>query len=605
LFRKNKEACVQNTINLGVFLLLAGGSALHAQQAAPVAPPSSAWTKVGGNLLSQNYSPLTQINRQNVAGLKAVWRARLDGSGVGAKYSGEAQPVVYEGVVYIVTGADDVFATSVKTGEVIWKYHADLDQTITTVCCGWTSRGLALGEGKVFIGQLDGRLLALDQKSGKTAWSIQAERWQEGYTITAAPLYYDGMVIVGFAGGENGTRGRVKAYDSKDGRLIWTFYTIPGPGEPGHETWPQDNDAWKHGGATVWQTPAVDPDLGLIYFTTGNPGPDFNGRIRPGNNLFSVSMLAVEAKTGKYRWHFQQVHHDIWDYDSPNPVILFDVTINGRVRKAAAEASKTGWVYILDRITGKPLIGIDEKPVVQEPRQLTSPTQPFPRGDAFVPHEMEIAPEDFPLVNQGRIFTPFWTDGVVAKPSPRGGANWPPSSYDPSTNYFYVCGSDSANIFKGGDENQAMPREGERFLGGAFGGAPLPGTGIFAALDMKTNRLVWRQSWKESCYSGSVTTAGGLVFVGRNDGRLTAMDSSNGKRLWEFQTGAGVNAPASVFEYEGDQYVVAYSAGNQFGGSPRGDSLWLFSLKGTLDPAPPASATVPPANAAPPAGRAQ
>jgi len=586
--------------------LLAGSSALYAQQSAPAAPPAGAWPKVGGNLFSQNYLPLTQINRQNVANLKAVWRARLDGSGVGAKYSGEAQPVVYQGVVYIVTGADDVFAISVITGEVIWKYHADLDQSITTVCCGWTSRGLALGEGKVFVGQLDGRLVALDQKSGETAWSIQAERWQEGYTITAAPLYYDGMIIVGFAGGENGTRGRVKAYDSKDGHLIWTFYTIPGPGEPGHETWPQDNDAWKHGGATVWQTPAVDPDLGLIYFTTGNPGPDFNGRIRPGNNLYSVSMLAVEAKTGKYRWHYQQVHHDIWDYDSPNPVILFDVTINGRVRKAAAEASKTGWVYILDRITGKPLLGIDEKPVAQDARQLTSPTQPFPRGDAFVPHEMEIAPEDFPLVHQGRIFTPFWTDGVVAKPSPRGGANWPPSSYDPSTNYFYVCGSDSANIFKGGDENPAAPREGERYLGGAFGGSPIPGTGIFAALDMKTNRLVWRQAWKDSCYSGSVATAGGLVFVGRNDGRLTAMDSSNGKRLWEFQTGAGVNAPASVFEYEGSQYVVAYSAGSQFGGSPRGDSLWLFSLKGTLEPVPPASATAPPAaNAAPAVRRVQ
>jgi len=591
---------LRNKINLSslsaLVVVLAGGSALYAQQSASAAPAAGAWLKAGGNLFSQNYSPLAQINRQNVANLKAVWRARLDGSGVGAKYSGEAQPVVYQGVVYIVTGADDVFAISVTTGEVMWKHHAHLDQSISTVCCGWTSRGLALGEGKVFVGQLDGRLVALDQKSGETAWSIQAERWQEGYTITAAPLYYDGMIIVGFAGGENGTRGRVKAYDSKDGHLIWTFYTIPGPGEPGHETWPQDNDAWKHGGATVWQTPAVDPDLGLIYFTTGNPGPDFNGRIRPGNNLFSVSMLAVEVKTGKYRWHFQQVHHDIWDYDSPNPVILLDVTINGRVRKAAAEASKTGWVYILDRITGKPLIGIDEKPVAQEPRQLTSPTQPFPRGDAFVPHEMEIAPEDFPLVNQGRIFTPFWTDGVVAKPSPRGGANWPASSYDPATNYFYVCGSDSANIFKGGDENQATPREGERYLGGAFGGSPIPGTGIFAALDMKTNRLVWRQAWKDSCYSGSVTTAGGLVFVGRNDGRLTAMDSSNGKRLWEFQTGAGVNAPASVFEYEGNQYVVAYSAGSQFGGSPRGDSVWLFSLNGALGPASPASAIVPAAS---------
>lgn len=597
-----KEAHLRNKINLELVLLLAGGFALYAQQSAPATPSAGAWLKTGGGLFNQNYSPLTQINRQNVSDLKAVWRARLDGSGVGAKYSGEAQPVVYQGVVYIVTGADDVFAVSVKTGEVNWKYHADLDQSITTVCCGWTSRGLALGEGKVFVGQLDGRLVALDQKTGETAWSIQAERWQEGYTITAAPLYYDGMVIVGFAGGENGTRGRVKAYDSKDGRLIWTFYTIPGPGEPGHETWPQDNDAWMHGGATVWQTPAVDPDLGLIYFTTGNPGPDFNGRVRPGNNLFSVSMLAVEAKTGKYRWHFQQVHHDIWDYDSPNPVILFDVMLNGRLRKAAAEASKTGWVYILDRITGKPLIGIEEKPVVQEPRQLTSPTQPVPRGDAFVPHEIEIAPEDFPLVNQGRIFTPFWTDGVVAKPSPRGGANWPASSYDPASNYFYVCGSDSANIFRGGEDNPKTPREGERYLGGAFGGAPIPGTGIFAALDMKTNRLVWRQAWKDSCYSGSVTTAGGLVFVGRNDGRLTAMDSSNGKRLWEFQTGAGLNAPGSVFEYEGDQYVAAYSAGSQFGGSPRGDSLWLFSLKGTLDPVAPAS-TAPPA--APVAARPQ
>jgi len=586
-----------NKTNVSVSALLIA-TALHAQSPASSAPPTGAWLKTGGNLYNQNFSPLAQINRRNVADLKAVWRTRLDGSGVGAKYSGEAQPVFYQGVVYVVTGADDVFATSVATGEVLWKYHADLDSSISTVCCGWTSRGLALGEGKVFVGQLDGRLVALDQKTGERAWSIQAERWQEGLTITAAPLYYDGLVIVGFAGGENGTRGRVKAYGAKEGRLVWTFYTIPGPGEIGHDTWPQDNEAWKHGGATVWQTPAVDPDLGLIYFTTGNPGPDFNGRIRLGDNLFSVSMVAVEARTGKYRWHFQQVHHDIWDYDSPNPVMLFDVMLNGRLRKAAAEASKTGWVYILDRITGKPLIGIDEKPVAQDPRQLTSPTQPFPRGDAFVPHEIDIAPEDFPLINQGRIFTPFWTDGVVAKPSPRGGANWPPSSYDPASNYYYVCGSDSINIFKGGVENQEMPREGQRFLGGAFGGSPIPGTGIFAALDVKTNRLVWRQAWKDSCYSGSMTTAGGLVFVGRNDGRLTALDSSSGKRLWEFQTGAGMNSPPIAFEYEGVQYVAAYSAGNQFAGSPRGDSLWLFSLKGTMGPASPASAALP---AGPPA----
>jgi len=571
-----------------VFLCLLAmtiGAAFPLPQKSEASATTDGWLKSGGNLFNQNYSPLAQINRQSVAGLKAVWRARLDGSGMNSKYSGEAQPVIHEGVIYIVTGADDVFAISVKTGKTLWKYQPSLDETISTVCCGWTSRGLALGEGKIYVGQLDGRLVALDEKSGKPTWSIQAERWQDGYPITAAPLYFDGLVIVGFAGGENGTRGRVKAYDAKDGHLVWTFYTIPGPGEIGHDTWPQDNDAWKHGGATVWQTPAVDPELGLIYFTTGNPGPDFNGRVRAGNNLFSVSMLALEAKTGKYRWHFQQVHHDLWDYDSPNPVILFDVKVNGRVRKAAAEASKTGWVYILDRITGKPLLGIDEKPVPQEPRQLTSATQPFPRGDAFVPHHVDIAPEDFPLVNQGRIFTPFWTEGVVAKPAPRGGANWPPSSYDPATNYFYVCGTDSANLFKAGELDKVPPPEGQRYLGGVFGGAPIPGTGIFAALDMKTNRLVWQQRWKEPCYSGSVTTAGGLVFVGRNDGRLTALNSATGKRLWEFQTGAGVNAPVSVFEYEAEQYIVAYSAGNLFAGSPRGDSIWLFSLKGTVEQA--------------------
>jgi alcohol dehydrogenase (cytochrome c) len=569
--------------------LSAAGVALDSQQRSPAfsaselaAPPRANWLKNGGNLFNQNYSPLTQINRDTVTGLKGVWRTHLNGSGVAMKYSGEAQPAVHEGTIYVVTGADDVFALSVKTGAILWTYKASLPDNISTVCCGWTSRGVAIGDGKVYVGQLDGKLVALDQRTGAPEWSIQAERWQNGYTITAAPLYYNGTVIVGFSGAENGTRGRVKAFDAKDGHLIWTFYTVPGPGELGHDTWPQNNEAWLHGGASVWQTPAVDPELGLIYFTTGNPGPDFNGRIRAGDNLFATSMVAIEAATGKYRWHFQQIHHDLWDYDGPSPVVLFDVMINGRLRKAAAEPNKAGWVYILDRTNGKPLIGIDEMPVPQEPRQATSRTQPIPRGDAFVPQSVDIAPEDYPLVNQGRIFTPFWKEAIVAKPGARGGANWPPSSYDPATNILYVCATDAANLFRGGEENQQITPEGQRYLGSAFGGAPLPAAGIFAALDMKTNRLVWQQRWKDSCYSGSVTTAGGLVFTGRHDGRLTALNSSNGKRLWEFQTGAGMNSPVSVFEYEGDEYVVAYSAGSLFAGTTRGDNVWLFSTKGTL-----------------------
>jgi quinohemoprotein ethanol dehydrogenase len=548
------------------------------------APPTTGWPTNGGDLFNRRYSPLTQINRDNVASLKAVWRTRLGGSGMGTRYSGEAQPLVYQGVIYLATGADDVFAISVESGEIVWTYKANLDQTIDVVCCGWTSRGVALGDGRVYVGQLDGKLVALDQRSGAVQWSVQAERWQEGFSITSAPLYVDGLVITGFAGAENGVRGRVKAFDADDGSLVWTFYTIPGPGEVGHDSWPRDNDVWRHGGASVWQTPAFDPELGLVYFSTGNPGPDFNGAVRAGDNLFSASIVAVDAKAGKYRWHFQQVHHDIWDYDAPSPVVLFDIEIGGRARKALAQPGKTGWVYILDRVTGQPLVGIDERSVPQEPRQATARTQPYPRGDAFVPQSVAIPPEGHRVVNQGRIFTPFWTQPLVAKPGQSGGANWAPSAYDPATGYLYVCASDRAGVFRGVDMGPETPPERQRYLGGAFGNVPFGVSGIFSALDMRTNTLVWQQQWPERCYSGSVATAGGLVFVGRSDGRLTALDSKSGDQLWAFQTGAGVNAPASVFEHRGQQHVIVYSAGNQFAGSPRGDSLWLFSLKGQLGP---------------------
>lgn len=575
-------------------LVCAGATAVvHVQSetAAPafsrtelVPPPTAGWPTNGGNLSNQRYSPLTEINRDNVARLKGVWRTRLRGSGIGPQYSGEAQPIVYDGVIYVATGADDVFAVSVETGRILWEYEAKLDPKIDSVCCGWTSRGVGLGDGKIFLGQLDGRLVALDQRTGKVAWSIQAERWQEGFTIPSAPLYYDGLVITGFAGGERGTRGRVKAFNAKDGTLVWTFYTIPGPGEIGHETWPKDNQLWQNGGAPVWHTPAVDPELGLLYFGTGNPGPDYNGVQRKGDNLFSVSTVALDAKTGKYRWHFQHVHHDIWDYDSTTPPVLFDLTVNGKLRKGVAQPSKTGWVYILDRATGKPLVGIDERAVPQEPRQGTAATQPYPRGDAFVPQSIDIAPEGTTLVNKGRIFTPFWKTPVPIKPAMSGGANWAPAAYDPQSGHLLVCASDRAVSFIAQDINGDRPPVGANYMGGTLV-RHLPLLGVFAAVDMRTNKLVWQQQWPDQCFSGVAVTAGGLAFVGRNDGRLTALDTSDGKRLWEFQTGAGMNSPVSVFQYKGRQYVVAYSAGNMLQGTTRGDSLWLFSLDGKLEPA--------------------
>jgi quinohemoprotein ethanol dehydrogenase len=515
--------------------------------------PTNAWITNGGNIFNQRYSPLTEIDRENVAELELVWRTHLNGSGMAGKYSGQAQPLVYAGIIYIPTGANDVFALDLESGKILWTHEAHLDDDNTAICCGWMSRGVAIGDGKIYSGQLDGKLVALDEATGDVVWSVQAESKEDGFSITTAPLYYDGLVITGFAGGDRAARGRVKAFDAQTGALVWTFYTIPGPGELGHHTWPQDNDTWKYGGAAVWQTPAVDPELGLVYFSTGNPGPDLNGSVRPGDNLFSVSIVAVDAKTGSYRWHFQQVHHDIWDYDSPNPVVLFDAVYDGVVRKGIAEVGKTGFVYLLDRETGEPLIGIEERPVPQEPRQATSRTQPYPIGDPVVPHEID------------------------------------------ETNLLFVCAHDGAGAYsteEGGAE-WLMPKPGERYFGGVYTRSGVPRRGIFAAVDVTTNRLAWRKQWADMCYAGSIVTRGGLIFVGRNDGRLTALDKKNGDLLWEFQTDAGIHAAPTTFEHEGEQYVVVLSAGAFFPNTTRGDSVWLFSLRGDSTPRPPSGAARP------------
>ncbi len=545
--------------------------------------PTTSWLTNGGNLYNQRYSPLTDINTDNVRELKGVWHIHLEGSGVGAPYSGEAQPIIHDGTIYIVTGANDVFAVDIDTGHIRWRYRSNLDPAISTICCGWTSRGVALGDGKLYLGRLDSKLVALNLTDGTVAWEISAARWQDGYTITGAPLFVDGKVITGFAGAEYGVRGMLRAFNASDGAPLWTFHTVPAPGERGAETWPADSDAWRRGGATVWHTPAVDPELGLLYFATGNPGPDFNGAVRAGDNLYSVSIVALNLEDGSYRWHFQQVHHDIWDYDAANPVVLFDLNHEGKHRKALAQAGKTGWVYILDRTSGTPLLGIDEVPVPQERRQLTAATQPQPVGDAFVPQAMEMPLYGYDFANQGKIFTPYFDRALPIKPSSFGAAVWAPSSYDPGSHTLFICAMDLIGLFVGGADDDAPV--GQQYLGGQFIYDNVR-NGIFAAMDLRTNKLRWRQRWRDSCYSGSTATAGGIVFTGQNDGRFVALDADNGDALWEFQTGAGVNAPPAVFEHHGKQYVAVYAAGALFAQSPPGDSVWLFALDGTLDELP-------------------
>lgn len=561
------------------------------------ADPRENWITNGGSLSNARYSPLDEIDTENVADLKGVWMTHLNGSGEATKYSAEAQPIVYQGVMYVVTGADDVFAVDVETGKKLWVYEAKLPEAIDTVCCGWTNRGVALGEGMVFLGQLDGTLVALDQQTGAVKWKAAIGKWQNGETITSAPLYYNGRVYSGLSGGEFGIRGRLTALDAKTGKVDWKFWTIPGPGEEGHETW-EGGEAWKKGGAPVWNTPAVDPELNMLYFSTGNASPDLNGSGRPGENLFAASIVALDATTGKYKWHFQEVHHDIWDYDAPSPVVLWNAEVDGEEVKGLSQPGKTGWLYMINRETGKPVHGIVEKKVPQDKeQQATWPTQPYPLTESFVPHEVsegdfeeikKLAEASFEgkklKIEQGDVFDPFNRNAKVLAPGPSGGTNWPPSSYNRNTGDVYICGISSyAGYMTEGAESHTGA--GDLYLSSVF---TLTGFGTYdgtlTAQDVNTGEIEWQREFEgESCYSGTVTTAGNLVFVGRSNGELTALDAETGDELWSFQTGAGANTTPTVFEWEGKEYLAFYAGGNSLAASAHGDNLWLFSLEGEME----------------------
>jgi alcohol dehydrogenase (cytochrome c) len=588
-------------VALGCVLLLGAPGPGVAQTAPNLREPANGdWLTVGGDWSASRYSALAQINTSNVSGLKGAWVTHL-GSGLATKYSLEGTPLVQNGSMYIASGNDDLFVLDATTGQLIWQYHSGIDQSINTVCCGWDNRGLALGQGLVFMGQLDGSMVALDQKSGEVQWKTQLEDWRNGYTITAAPLYYDGIIYTGVSGGDRGIRGRLTALDAATGEILWRFYTIPNPGEFGSDTWPSPNDpnpdkavVADHGGAGIWNTPTLDPDLGLIYFSTGNAGPDYDGSVRPGDNLFTASILALDAKSGQYKWHFQEVHHDIWDYDAPSPTILFNVTINGQPRKGIAEAGKTGFVYELDRTNGQPLVGIQEKPVPQEPLQATAATQPYPVGDALIPQCADPVPNFLTAC----IFDAFTNVPKVFVPGPNGGVNWANMSFDPQTNWLYATAGVRPSAF--------MQRK-YSLVNGLWVSAPGGGTplgakfyGTYTAYDPTTQKIVWQKKTPYSLNqgSGTLSTAGGLLFHGEPDGNFLALDAKSGDELFRWQTGSGADAPAVTYTVNGTQYVAIASGGVATQTtSANGDTIWAFSLNGSpngrLQPfaAPPPPAT--------------
>ena len=557
------------------------------------------WTTNGGNLTNDRFSSLDEINTENVKELKGDWMTKIGKNTTAAKFSAEGQALEYEGTIYIPDGADDVYAMDASTGKILWTYQPRLpaDPLGEVICCGWDNRGVALGDGMVFVSQLNGAQVALDQQTGKVKWSTPVVKPKSGFSITSAPLYYNGRVYVGGSGGEYGVRGRLTALDAKTGKVEWKSYTIPAPGEEGGDTWPK-NGSYKHGGAGIWNTPAVDPKTNTLYFSTSNAAPDWNGAERQGDNKWAASILAMDADTGKIKWGYQQVHHDLWDYDSPSPTLLFDAEMNGEQVEAVGEPSKTGWVYILDRETGKPIYPIPEVKVPQDPAQKTSATQPEPTIPPFSP--IQTSRESVKKVEESvasntpkqkvvptKIFQPMSTDPNAINLTPNsavGGDNWQPSSFNPEKDMYVVCSQEGV-LGVIAETNHTAYNEGETFEGGEIGGTTgFNAPGFLTAYDMSTGKIAWQKKFPESCYSGAVTTAGGLVFVGQNNGELQAYDIESGEELWSFQTGAGANTTVTPFEDEGEEKIAIYAGGNSLAATPHGENFWVFSLNGTMGP---------------------
>jgi len=515
-----------------VLLLILLTAALHAQTLPYERIVNSArepghWLTYSGNYSSHHYSPLAQINRLNVVRLQPKWIYQVRG-----REHFEAMPIVFDGVMYITDPPSDVTALDVRTGRPLWHYRRAIPEGIPA-CCGQVNRGVAVLDDLVYIATIDAHLVALDAKSGAVRWDVEVADYKQAITLTAAPLAIKDKIIVGMAGAEYGVRGFLDAYDAKTGRCAWRFWTTPGPGEPGNETW--SGDSWQRGGATTWVTGSYDPDLDLLYWGTGNPGPDYDGTVREGDNLYSDSVIALSGATGKMKWHFQFLPHDVNDLDSNQIPVLLNAPWQGKPRKLMLFANRNAFYYVLDRETGEFL----------KATQFTR--QNWAKG---IDVKGRPIPTNTTTVN---------AEGVLVYPDDDGSSNWFSPSYSPRTGLFYQNVREKGAYYYKADTRF---RPGQLYLGATKRDIPNEEPyGTMKALRALTGEKVWEFRMQSPPWCGALATAGDVVFSGTMEGDFFALDAWNGKVLWRFQTGGEIWANPISYRSEGKQYV-AIAAGS-------------------------------------------
>jgi alcohol dehydrogenase (cytochrome c) len=517
----------------------------------------------GMNYNQQRYSPLTQINRETVKRLVPAWSYSLNNN-----TGEESQPLIYNGVIY-VTSHNKTVAVDALSGKEIWNTPIDYPAgTTRVVCCGIVNRGAAIYEGKVFRTTLDARVIALDMKTGKEVWNTKSGDAADGIAMTGAPIIANGVLITGMAGAEYGSRGYIEGYDPATGKQLWRRYTVPRPGEPGANTWP--NDAATASGGSSWTTGTYDPELDLVYWGIGNPAP-WNALLRKGDNLYTNTIIAVRPKTGELVWHFQMSPNDPFDHDNITAIILAELTIEGKPTKVLLQAARNGFFYVIERKSG----------------QLIA-ANPYVKVTWATHIDKETGRPEWTETTKTAI---AYTQQIETWPHITGGTNWFPSSYNPNTGLSYVNTADY------GMKYQPDPVEEIRNLKPGDSHRAVKITPIFnadgnrghlRAIDPMTGKSKWSIPFKSPNWAGTMVTAGGLVFTGQLTGEFIAVDSDTGKILWQFQTPSGIIGQPVTWERDGKQYVTITSG---TGGVyvlktpdpnlthvPPGGTLWTFRL---------------------------